>query len=77
MARQDQRAQARRNRSIVSRVASELVEWLLTALTAPGDRSHIPDDMRPAYAVIFGQWEHLKQTSPVSLAALVCTGPAR
>ena len=34
---------------------------------APGDRSHIPDSVRPAYDVIVEQLNHLRQTSPVRL----------
>ncbi|KZT66624.1 hypothetical protein DAEQUDRAFT_752055 [Daedalea quercina L-15889] len=32
----------------------------------PGDRDHISDEMRPVYAVISGQLEHLKQATPPS-----------
>lgn len=35
---------------------------------APGDRSHIPDNLRPIYSVISQQLEIVKQTTPVSAA---------
>ena len=34
--------------------------------SAPGDRSHIPEDLRPVFQVISGQLEQLKQVTPVS-----------
>ena len=37
-----------------------------STLTAPGDRSHIPDDFRPIFNVISQQLEIVRQTSPVS-----------
>ncbi|OCH86016.1 hypothetical protein OBBRIDRAFT_783955 [Obba rivulosa] len=37
----------------------------------PGDRSHIPEEMRPVYTVISGQLEQLKQTTPPQQKRLV------
>lgn len=37
------------------------------ALTAPGDRSHIPEAARPAFTVISGLLEQVRQTTPVSI----------
>ncbi|KAH9943542.1 hypothetical protein B0H21DRAFT_748869 [Amylocystis lapponica] len=37
----------------------------------PGDRSHIPEDLRPVFSVISGQLEHLKQTTPPQQKRLV------
>jgi hypothetical protein len=38
---------------------------MIVGFLAPGDRSHIPDSVRPAYNIISGQLNQLKQTSPV------------
>ncbi|KAI9061594.1 WD40 repeat-like protein [Trametes sanguinea] len=37
----------------------------------PGDRSHIPDELRPVYQIISGQLEHLKQVTPPQQKRLV------
>ncbi|KAH9930495.1 uncharacterized protein BXZ73DRAFT_101867 [Epithele typhae] len=37
----------------------------------PGDRSHIPDDLRPVFQVISGQLEQLKQVTPPQQRRLV------
>ncbi|KAM5541833.1 hypothetical protein V8D89_004562 [Ganoderma adspersum] len=37
----------------------------------PGDRSHIPDELRPAYQVISGQLEQLRQVTPPQQRRLV------
>ncbi|KAL7283927.1 hypothetical protein ACG7TL_001199 [Trametes sanguinea] len=37
----------------------------------PGDRSHIPDELRPVFQIISGQLEHLKQVTPPQQKRLV------
>ncbi|KAL6299339.1 hypothetical protein BKA93DRAFT_608197 [Sparassis latifolia] len=37
----------------------------------PGDRSHIPEEMRPVFTVISGQLERMKQTMPAQQKRLV------
>lgn len=37
---------------------------------APGDRSHIPDELRPIFQVVSGQLEQLKQITPVSAMSI-------
>lgn len=39
----------------------------LHGILAPGDRSHIPDELRPIFQVVSSQLEQLKQLTPVGV----------
>jgi protein transport protein SEC31 len=39
--------------------------FLILVFSAAGDRSHIPDHLRPAYEIISENLNRIKQTMPV------------
>jgi hypothetical protein len=42
---------------------------------APGDRTHIPDSLRPIHNVIGQQLNQLKQATPVRIISMIPSSP--